>query len=214
MTAHRRLVRRTVLAATVPVAALLLAACGGDNSSGSGGHDMGSMKSDSSSTATTAAQAGAHSTVDVSFAKEMIQHHRQAVEMAAMADSRASSSEVKDLAAKIKAAQNPEIKTMSGWLSSWGEQVPEDMSGMGHDMSSTAPGMMSAADMGKLEKVSGTAFDRMFLAMMVQHHEGAVAMAKTEKADGKYGPATQLADGVITAQTAEIQEMNKMLGKS
>lgn len=214
MTAHRRLVRRTVLAATVPVAALLLAACGGDNGSGSGGHDMGSMKSDSSSTATTAAQAGAHNTADVSFAKEMIQHHRQAVEMAAMADGRASSSEVKDLAAKIEAAQNPEIKTMSGWLTSWGEQVPEDMSGMGHDMSSTAPGMMSAGDMGKLEKVSGTVFDKMFLTMMVQHHEGAVAMAKTEKADGRYGPAAKLAGDVITAQTAEIQEMNKMLGKS
>ncbi|WP_210585170.1 DUF305 domain-containing protein [Streptomyces sp. GESEQ-35] len=218
MPAHRKLIRRTALAATAGVAALVLAACGSD----SGGHDMGSMESDSSPTATASAsasaEAGTHNGADVAFATEMIQHHRQAVEMADLADSRASSQEVKDLATKIKAAQDPEIKTMSGWLTSWGEEVPEDMSsampGMDHDMSSSMPGMMSSEDMDKLDKASGAEFDTMFLEMMVEHHEGAIEMARTEKADGKYGPATKLADDVITAQTAEIGQMNKMLGKS
>ncbi|MEU9184689.1 DUF305 domain-containing protein [Streptomyces sp. NPDC048484] len=215
MTAHRKLIRRTALAATTGVAALVLAACGSD-----GGHDMGSMDSDSSpsASASASAEAGAHNDADVSFATGMIQHHRQAVEMAEMAADRASSQEVKDLATKIKGAQDPEIKTMSGWLTSWGEEVPADMSGMeGHDMSSgmpSMPGMMSSGDMDKLGKASGTEFDTMFLDMMVQHHEGAVDSAKTVKADGKYGPATKLADDVITAQTAEIKQMNKMLGKS
>ncbi|MFF4259253.1 DUF305 domain-containing protein [Streptomyces sp. NPDC001663] len=216
MTAHRSLIRRTALAVTAGVAALVLAACGSDNDSG--GHDMGSMNSDSSPSAPAAAKAGAHNDADVSFTKEMIQHHRQAVDMADLATDRASSQEVKDLAAKIKGAQDPEIKTMSGWLTSWGEEVPEDMSssmpGMDHDMSSSMPGMMSSADMGKLDKASGTEFDKMFLGMMVEHHEGAVTTAKSEKSDGKYGPATKLADDVITAQTAEIEQMNKMLGKS
>jgi uncharacterized protein (DUF305 family) len=54
----------------------------------------------------------------------------------------------------------------------------------------------------------------MFLEMMIKHHEGAIEMAETQKADGKYGPAVKLADDVITAQTAEIEQMNKMLGKS
>jgi uncharacterized protein (DUF305 family) len=211
MTAHRTLIRRTALAATAGVAALVLAACGGD----SGGHDMGSMESDSSKTATASAEAGAHNDADVEFATEVIQHHRQAVDMAEMADSRASSQEVKDLATKIKGAQDPEIKTMSGWLTSWGEEIPEDMSGMeGHDMSSGMPGMMSSEDMDKLDKASGAEFDTMFLEMMVEHHEGAIEMANTEKADGKYGAATKLADDVITAQTAEIKQMKQMLGKS
>ncbi|WP_406439270.1 DUF305 domain-containing protein [Streptomyces sp. NBC_01613] len=216
MTAHRSLVRRTALTVTAGVAALVLAACGSDNDSG--GHDMGSMNSDSSPSATASAKAGAHNAADVSFAKEMIQHHRQAIAMADLAADRASSQEVKDLATKIKGAQDPEIKTMSGWLTSWGEEVPEDMSssmpGMDHDTSSSMPGMMSSDDMDKLDKASGTEFDKMFLEIMVKHHEGAVTMAKTEKSDGKYGPATKLADDVITAQTAEIKQMNKMLGKS
>lgn len=211
MTARRKLIRRTVLAATAGLAGLVLTACGG------GGHDMGSMGSDSSPSApaSASAKAGVHNDADVSFAAEMIQHHRQAVEMAELAADGASSQEVKDLATKIKGAQDPEIKTMSGWLTAWGEEVPADTSGMeGHDMSSGMPGMMSSEDMDKLEKASGAEFDKMFLDMMVQHHEGAIEMAKTEKADGKYGPATKLADAVITAQTAEIEQMNKMLGKS
>lgn len=214
MTAHRKLIRRTALAVTAGAAALVLTACGSDD----GGHDMGSMNSDSSPSASASAKAGDHNDQDVSFAKEMIQHHRQAVEMADLAADGASSQEVKELATKIKGAQDPEIKTMSGWLTSWGEEVPEDMSGMeGHDMgdmSSDMPGMMSSEDMDKLEKASGAEFDKMFLEMMVKHHEGAIEMAKTQKADGKYGPAAKLADDVITAQTAEIEQMNKMLGKS
>ena len=67
---------------------------------------------------------------------------------------------------------------------------------MDHDMSSAMPGMMSSEDMDKLEKASGAEFDKMFLEMMVKHHEGAVEMAETEKADGKYGPAKKLADDV------------------
>jgi uncharacterized protein (DUF305 family) len=209
MNAHHKLIRRTALVAATGVAVLVLAACG------DGGHDMGSMKPGSSSSTTTApAQAGGHNAADVSFSMEMIQHHRQAVEMAELAATRASSTETKDLAAKIKGAQDPEIKTLSGWLTSWGEEVPADMSGMGHDMSSSMPGMMSTGDMDKLEKAKGAEFDKAFAEMMIKHHEGAIEMAKTEKAEGKYDPAKRLADDVIKAQTAEIEQMNKMLGKS
>ncbi|MFJ2830536.1 DUF305 domain-containing protein [Streptomyces sp. NPDC087263] len=215
MTAHRTIICRTALAATTAVAALVLTAC---SDGAGGGHDMGSMESNSSptatSTSTASAKAGDHNDADVSFSTEMIQHHRQAIDMAELADSRASSQEVKDLATKIKGAQDPEIRTMSGWLTSWGEAVPDDMSGMEHDTSSTMPGMMSSDDMAKLDKASGAEFDTMFLTMMVQHHEGAIEMAKTEQANGTYGPATKLADAVVTAQTAEIEQMKQMLEKS
>ncbi|MFF2846526.1 DUF305 domain-containing protein [Streptomyces sp. NPDC058001] len=211
MTSQRTLVRRTSLAVAAGAATVVLAAC-----SGGGGHDMGSMGSSATpsatASATASAKAGAHNAADVSFAQEMIQHHRQAVDMADLADGRAESKEVKDLAVKIKGAQDPEIRTMSGWLTSWGEQVPEDMSGMGHDMSSSMPGMMSDADMDALKKASGAEFDKQFLTLMVKHHEGALEMAKTEQSKGEYGPAIRLADDVVKAQAAEIEQMNKLLG--
>ncbi|MGW4233622.1 DUF305 domain-containing protein [Streptomyces sp. NPDC004980] len=213
MNTHRKLIRRTALVAATGAAALALAACGGNGNGG--GHDMGAMESSSSAPAPSAsAQAGDHNAQDVAFAEEMIQHHRQAVEMADLADERASSAETKDLAKKIKGAQDPEIKIMSGWLTSWGEEVPADMSGQGHDMAHGMPGMMTEEDMDELMNAKGAEFDKMFAEMMIKHHEGAIEMATTEKAEGKYGPALKLADEVIKAQTAEIEQMNKMLGKS
>ncbi|MDK9500933.1 DUF305 domain-containing protein, partial [Streptomyces katrae] len=199
MNTHRKLIRRIAIAAAAGVASLVLAACG------NGGNGTGSTEMGSTPSATASVQAGDHNAADVSFAKAMIQHHRQAVDMAELADTRAASSETKDLAVKIKAAQDPEIKTMSGWLTAWGEEVPPEMEG--HDMSTGMPGMMSMGDMDKLEKATGAEFDKLFAEMMIKHHEGAIEMAKTEKSDGKYGPALQLADAVIVAQTAEIEQM-------
>jgi uncharacterized protein (DUF305 family) len=74
-------------------------------------------------------------------------------------------------------------------------------------------GMMSQSDMDQLKKLSGTAFDTAFLKMMIQHHQGAVAMAKTEQSKGSYGPTKKLAASIITSQSAQIAQMKKMLGK-
>ncbi|MEU2780963.1 DUF305 domain-containing protein [Streptomyces sp. NPDC007110] len=211
MTSTRSLIRRAALGTTAVAAALVLAACGSDDGSGTG---SGTQTSASASAEDTA---GAHNDQDVSFAQDMIPHHQQAIQMSKMAASQASSAEVKDLASRIEKAQDPEIETMSGWLESWGEDVPSSMPGMdhgGHSGSSDMPGMMDAEDMDKLMKASGKGFDTMFLTMMVEHHEGAVEMATTEKDKGQYGPARKLADDIITAQNAEIEEMNKLLGKS
>jgi uncharacterized protein (DUF305 family) len=219
----RTLTRRAVLTAASVTAALVLAACGSDSgdsdsdSSGSAGSDTSAS---SSASAGADAAAGAHNAQDVSFAQGMIPHHQQALTMAKLAADRASSAKVKDLASRIEKAQDPEIKTMSGWLTSWGEDAPksgdgmESMPGMDHSGGDAMPGMMDPADMGKLEKASGADFDTMFLTMMIDHHEGAVDMANTEKSKGKYGPATSMADDIVTAQTAEITEMNKLLGKN
>lgn len=212
---------RAALAATALTAALVLAACGNDDgATGSGHQGHGSTPSAGATTA-----AGAHNAQDVSFAQGMIPHHRQALEMARLAADRASSAKVKDLAARIEKAQDPEIRTMSGWLKSWSEEVPASGSSMGsmpgmdhsaHASASGMPGMfgmMDGKDMEKLEKASGTGFDTMFLTMMVEHHRGAVEMATTEKTKGRYGPAKAMADDIVTGQTAEITEMNKLLGK-
>ena len=208
MNSKRSLVRRTAAVAGSAAAALVLAACGGNGDS-SAGHDGHSQKSPSASAPATQGQ---QNSADVAFAKGMIPHHRQAVEMADLAPSRAGSAEVKNLAEQIKKAQDPEIKTLSGWLTSWGEEVPAEgaMDHSEHGMS----GMMTAEEMDKLKNSSGKAFDTAFLEMMIKHHEGAVSMAETEKTDGSYKPAQKMADAIITSQTAEITQMNKLLGKN
>jgi uncharacterized protein (DUF305 family) len=157
---------------------------------------------------------------DVMFAQDMIPHHRQATEMAALAETRTKTNAVLDLASAIQAAQGPEIDTMTGWLKSWGEDVPDegdsmggmDHSDMGQDDAGSMPGMMSDDQLAALEAASGTSFDQMFLTMMVEHHEGAVQMAETEQADGENADAKALAATIEKEQTTEIAQMQDLLG--
>lgn len=152
---------------------------------------------------------------DVTFAQGMIPHHQQAIEMAKLAGSRASSAEVKQLAQNIESAQGPEIQTMTGWLKDWGKDVPtggDSHSMPGMDMpGDQMPGMMSTDDMNKLKAASGADFDKMFLTMMIAHHNGAIEMATTEQSDGKNPDAVALAKKVITDQKAEIAKMQGYL---
>lgn len=211
MSTHRSMIRRAAAVAAAATAAGVLAACGGGDepASGHNGHDSAASLS---TAASAPAKEGTHNAADVAFAQGMIPHHRQAVEMADLAETRAGSEDVKKLAAEIKKAQDPEIRTLSGWLTAWGEDVPEEGEGGDH-AGHSASGMMTAEEMTELEKASGKAFDTAFLEMMIRHHEGAVDMAKTEKVDGSYQPAKDMADAIITSQSTEITRMNELLGK-
>ncbi|MEZ3181310.1 DUF305 domain-containing protein [Streptomyces pimonensis] len=208
MTVNHSFFRRTAALVAAGSAAVVLAACGGNGSTGHNGHNSAS----SSAAPSAPASQGQHNAADVTFVKGMIPHHRQAIEMAYLAPSRAQSAEVKKLAADIRKAQDPEIKTLSGWLASWGEQVRAEgvMDHSAHGMD----GMMTEQEMEKLKDASGKAFDTAFMEMMIKHHEGAVAMARTEKAQGSYPEAKMMADAITTSQSAEIERMNKLLGKS
>ena len=158
----------------------------------------------------------AHNAQDVTFVKDMVPHHEQAVVMSDLALSQAGSPAVKDLATRIKAAQAPEIATMKGWLTSWGE----DEAG-GHDMSSMdsmdsmdmggMKGMASEEDLTALRNASGAEFDKLFLKDMTAHHEGAVEMAKAEIAKGKDPAAKTLAQQITSSQEKEITEMRQLL---
>jgi uncharacterized protein (DUF305 family) len=141
----------------------------------------------------------------------MIAHHEQAVETAEIAldPSRSAGPEVIDLATRIQAAQGPEIEQMTAWLTAAGESITMDMSD-GHDMSEM-DGMMSAEQMDALAAASASAFDRMWLEMMIAHHEGAISQSQTVKADGSDPDVLALADQIITAQQAEISEMQTLL---
>ncbi|WP_182899085.1 DUF305 domain-containing protein [Microbispora sp. H10830] len=153
--------------------------------------------------------AAVHNDQDVMFARMMIPHHRQAVEMGRLAEGRAADARVARLARRIEAAQAPEIRTMSGWLTAWGERVPGESPAPEHH---AMPGMMSPEDMRRLAGLSGRAFDRAFLTMMIRHHEGAVAMARDELRTGVYEPARRMAASIVSSQSAEIREMKGLLG--
>lgn len=155
---------------------------------------------------------------DVTFAQAMTPHHQQAVEMADMALKQGKNAKVLDLAKRIKAAQDPEIVKLQGWLKKWGGSPSTGDSGSSmHDSGSSmhgsmtmGEGMMSAKDMAQLSKATGAEFDKMFLAMMIGHHQGAVTMAKTELKDGKSTEAKSLATSIINAQETEIAEMKSL----
>ncbi|MFJ2593731.1 DUF305 domain-containing protein [Streptomyces erythrochromogenes] len=208
MISKRSLLRRSAAAAVAASAALVLAACGNGNDA-SAGHNGHTATSPSASAPASQGQSYA---ADVAFAKGMIPHHRQAIEMAGLAPSRAQSAEVKKLAEDIKKAQDPEIKTLSGWLTSWGEQVPTE--GETDHSAHGMAGMMSPQEMEKLKNSSGAAFDTAFMELMIKHHEGAVEMAKTERAQGVFPDAKTMADAIVTSQSTEIEQMNKLLGRS
>ena len=199
--------KRVLALPAVGLAALLVAGCGSDDDATSAAPSMTGMPSSSASASVSAE----HNDADVMFAQMMIPHHQQAVEMAKMAATRAADPEVKSLAAKIQTAQDPEIQTMTGWLTAWGAAMPTAMPGMeGMDMPSM-PGAMSEADMKKLESLSGAAFDKEFLTSMVAHHKGAITMAEEEQKNGKNPDAVALAKKIVTDQTAEISEIQKLL---
>jgi uncharacterized protein (DUF305 family) len=159
---------------------------------------------------------------DVAFATDMIPHHAQALMMVDMADGRDLTPETAALMQEIEDAQGPEIELMTGWLEEWDQPVPDTsgmsmsgMEGMDHgsmDMSGMSE-MMSAEDLDALDAASGSTFERMWLEMMIEHHEGAIEMAEIEVDEGEYADAVALAENIITAQRAEIDEMESLLAR-
>ncbi|GAB3057465.1 DUF305 domain-containing protein [Micromonospora schwarzwaldensis] len=222
--------RRAALAGVALSALLTVAACGGADDAGGMTHDADS----STPSASTSVDATAND-ADVMFAQMMIPHHQQAVAMADLAPTRASDPELKNLAARIKAAQDPEITTMKGWLTAWGKpadlpdnhSMPGTSATPGHDMPSMSatpghdmpgmnagmPGMMSEQQMTDLAAAKGAAFDTMFAEMMIAHHNGAIDMARTEQAEGSNPEAKALAARIAADQAAEVQTLQKILDR-
>jgi uncharacterized protein (DUF305 family) len=185
----------------------LVTGCGSSN-------DMGGMQHNSTAASTPASgqQAADHNDHDVQFAQEMIAHHQQAVDMAKMVPGKTTNAKVTDLAKRIEGAQDPEIKTMTAWLSKWGASpTASSMPGMDHGSMGSGNGMMTAEEMAKLGKATGAEFDRMWMEMMIKHHQGAIDMSKTHIEKGSNAESKKLAQDIITAQQAEITEMQGLL---
>ncbi|MGW0178903.1 DUF305 domain-containing protein [Nocardia sp. NPDC003345] len=190
--------------------AAVLAGCGDDADDHNGHRSTPASVAAAPGSAPADAAEGEHNQADIRFAQEMIPHHRQAVAMAALVPDRSDNPALIDLAAGVRQAQDPEITAMTGWLEAWGAAVPEPGGHAGMDHGSM-PGMMTDAQMAQLESATGTEFDRMWLEMMIAHHEGAVQMARTELAEGEFGEARTMAQEIIDTQQAEIQQMQAML---
>ena len=203
-----RLRRRAVAAAaSVLTLTVLLAGCSDDMSG------MPGMGSTASPTAAGSSVSAEFNQADVVFAQMMIPHHQQAVEMSGMLLAKTGvNPEITKLAEQIKAAQAPEITTMTNWLTAWGQPTasPGGMGGMDHGGDS---GMMTPEDMEALDKADGPTGQRLYLEGMIQHHKGAVSMAEDEIANGKNPEAKKLAQTIKDTQNAEISTMQDLLGK-
>ncbi len=170
-----------------------------------------------------------YSADDVKFMQDMILHHGQAVEMAALVNERTNTEAVRDIAGRITASQADEIEFMQGWLAERGQSAPSptaghSMAGMDHaamDHSahgaaghSMMAGMATPEQMTALAAAQGPEFDRQFLERMIAHHEGAVKMVADlfARSGSAYDPVLfRFANDINNEQTAEINRMSLLL---
>ena len=197
---------KKTLAAAAVLAALLAAGCTDQSSStasdGHTGHEHPSSQAGSGADA----DATAHNDADVMFAQMMIPHHSQAVEMSdILLAKQGVDPRVVKLATEIKAAQAPEIAQMQQWLTSWGSPA---MAPMNHD---SMQGMVSASDLDTLRNAPGPEATKLYVTQMIAHHEGAIAMAQDEIANGQYGPAIEMSHAIVESQQHEIDTMKSIL---
>jgi len=150
--------------------------------------------------------AGDASAADAMFAQMMIPHHEQAVVMADLAPTRAENPVILELAAEIKAAQQPEIDLMASWLEEWGVPRMSGDDAMAAHGSHGMSGMMTTEQLTELENTSGAQFDQLFAQYMIEHHQGAIEMA-SEVTDSSDPRVAELAAAIVTTQQAEIEQL-------
>jgi uncharacterized protein (DUF305 family) len=151
-----------------------------------------------------------YTAADVHFMQGMIAHHAQAIFMSRMATGHGASPRVTKFATKIDQSQQAEIRIMQDWLARNNQMVP-DTSSWRH---MTMPGMLTTAQLATLEGAKGVEFDRQFLTLMIQHHEGALKMVDDLLAAplaAQDVDVSVFATDVTTVQTAEIGAMRQML---
>jgi len=153
-----------------------------------------------------------YTVADVEFMQGMIAHHAQAIYMSRMAESHRATPKLLKLAAKIDQSQVAEIRIMQAWLRSNGQTAPDTSSWR----TMTMPGMLTTDQLSTLDAATGVGFDRAFLTLMIQHHEGALKMVEDLFASPRAGQEIDVnvfANDVVTVQTAEIGAMRQMLSQ-
>jgi uncharacterized protein (DUF305 family) len=164
-----------------------------------------------------------HTEADVAFVQGMLHHHMQALQMTAMVPTRADGEDLRTLAERMEVTQQVEIEQLEAWLAARRVEAPgghEDHGshegaghGSGHE-SEPMPGMLTRRQLADLAAARGKEFDRLFLASMIHHHQGAVLMVETLLSEGAGGQEPQvfhLAQGIASDQQVEISRMKSML---
>jgi uncharacterized protein (DUF305 family) len=153
-----------------------------------------------------------HTAADVRFMQGMIGHHAQALEMTALLATRTGSEDMRKLALRIEVSQADEIEMMQEWLAGRGQALPDPHAH--HRGGALMPGMLTAAEMERLAAAKGPEFDRLFLELMIKHHDGALIMVKELFATPGAGQESEVfafASDVEADQRMEIERMGAML---
>jgi uncharacterized protein (DUF305 family) len=156
---------------------------------------------------------------DVSFMRGMIPHHEQALVMAELVSERTNQAELGEIAGRIKASQKDEIEFMQSWLSERGEAVTDNRMIVQHGNHtqhdpSVMKGMATPAQIAELTAAQATAFDRLFLQLMITHHEGALEMVEhlLDQPGSAYDPVLfEFIGDVKNDQRVEIERMHALL---
>jgi uncharacterized protein (DUF305 family) len=155
-------------------------------------------------------QPPANDSAEAGFARDMMVHHAQAVQMAEIVRDRTQSDDIRLLASDISLTQQAQIGIMQGWLQSWGLPITGTkpaMAWMGHPTDGPMPGMASPQEIDRLSKIPPERADVLFLRLMILHHQAAIPMSEAilKRTDVPY--IRQLAQSIIESQRAEIQNM-------
>lgn len=163
-----------------------------------------------SSTATDG-QPAAHNPADVAFARNMLPHHQQGVELAAMVPGHTLNPDLRVIATHIRADQQAEIHTLNLLLAKWHEPPePHHADGAGPN-GMTMAGMVDQSTMNRLVSLDGAAFDTLWATSMISHHQGAITMAQNEIAHGQSADAIHVATLIVEAQQREISIMTHLI---
>lgn len=168
-----------------------------------------------SGTSAVATPSTSHNDADVTFLQDMIVHHSQAVVMGDLVKGRLTDRKVRGIASRIRDEQKPEMKGMATTLKSWGEKVPVEAtnptlgSRTGHAHHSM-PGMATTEQLDELAAAKGADVDRLYLDLMIAHHEGALKMCKTLGEKGSDERTGELGDDIHVTQTKQISQMKDM----
>lgn len=154
------------------------------------------------------------SPADVRFMQDMIPHHHQALQMAALAPERTNHPDLLEAARRINASQADEIAFMQAWLEARGQTAPDPADHHGMHTHHQMAGMATPAQMAELESARATEFDRLFLELMIRHHDGALKMVDEllEQPGSAFDPVLyEFTTSITNDQTAEIERMNALL---
>ncbi|TDE22677.1 DUF305 domain-containing protein [Actinomadura sp. 6K520] len=148
---------------------------------------------------------------EVTFVQMMIPHHAQALEMSALAPDRAADEKVRSLASRIDTAQKVEIAAMKSWLKQHPNAVLKAHGRNHGGQHADMPGMATPEQLKRLREARGEAFDKLYLDLMIIHHQGALTMVKDVLYKGNDVTVQQLARDVESTQLAEIGRMQDIL---